>query len=307
MTDIKDFFHSRSFKVIAALLALLLGIMVYSATTNGYAFSGDDLWGRLVTPFQRASSAISDKVYSSLDMLGSAEDYYNENKELKEEINALYNDMIDYERLKQENIELRTMLELSESNEGFSFSPPCTVISRLVNDPSASFTIDNGTGADISPGDPVVTAEGIVGVCYDVGENNAKVRTLYSPKTAIGVYSLRTNTTGIIEGDYELAKQGLCRMSYIDKTSDIGEGDIIITSGSESYPPSQLVGVVESVHMEDSGLSQYAVVRPAVNPESVSLVFVITSFKYTEPPADAVTAAAEPDTLPAPVTEKTSP
>ena len=313
MVGIKDFFNSRSFKVIAALLALLLGIMVYSATTGGYAPAGDSPWGMIVTPFQRLSSSISEKVNSSLDMLGSAEEYYNENQKLKEQINSLYNDMIDYERLKQENNELRTMLDLSSKNEGFTFSPPCTVVSRLVNDPASSFTIDSGTAEGISPGDPAVTADGIVGVCYDVAENNAKVRTLYSPKTAIGVYSLRTNTTGIIEGDYELAKQGLCRMSYIDKASDITEGDIIVTSGSESYPPSQLVGVVQGVYMEDSGLSQYAVIRPAVDPEAVSLVFVITSFSYSDPPAEnnaeetAAPVSETQDILPEPVTETVSP
>ena len=55
-----------------------------------------------------------------------------------------------------------------------------------------SFTIDKGSSSGIEPGDPVVTSEGIVGVCYDVAENTSGVRTLFSPKTAIGVYSLRT-------------------------------------------------------------------------------------------------------------------
>lgn len=260
--------------------------MIYSVTTGGYADPASDLWSRIISPFQKLSTSISDKVSSSLDMLANAEDYYNENRQLKSEINSLYNEMIDYDRLKQENEDLRAMLELSEEYEDFTFSPPCSVIARTTNDPYASFTIDKGSSSGIKPGDPVVTSEGIVGMCYDVAENTSGVRTLFSPKTAVGVYSLRTKTTGIIEGGYELAADGYCRMSYIDKTSDIAEGDIIITSGSASYPAGQLVGVVVGTAMEDSGLSMYAVIRPAVNPAAVSSVFVITGFDYEAPPAE---------------------
>ncbi|MDE6709592.1 MAG: hypothetical protein K2J76_03780 [Oscillospiraceae bacterium] len=67
-------------------------------------------------------------------------------------------------------------------------------------------------------------------------------------------------------------------MSYISKTSDIKAGDIIVTSGSETFPANQLVGTVEEVGMEDSGLSMYAVIKPAINPDDVSTVFVISSF-----------------------------
>ena len=65
--------------------------------------------------------------------------------------------------------------------------------------------------------------------------------------------------------------------------------------------------------MEDSGLSQYAVIRPAVDPEAVSLVFVITSFSYSDPSAEnnaeetTSPASETQDILPEPVTETVSP
>ena len=270
--------------------------MIYSVTTGGYAGGSTSFWETIFEPFRRLSTSISDKVSSSLDMLVNAEKYYNENIQLKSQLNEIYNEIIDYDKVKKENEDLRAMLELSEEYESFTFSPPCTVIARTTNDPFASFTVDKGSSDGIKPQDPVITSEGIVGVCYDVAESTCKVRTLYSPKTAIGVYSLRTRASGIIEGEYELAKTGLCRMNYIDKTSDIEVGDIIVTSGSANYPSSQLVGTVEEVGMEDSGLSMYALVRPAVDPATVSDVFVITGFEaelYDVPEEDTVPAAAE--------------
>ena len=79
-------------------------------------------------------------------------------------------------------------------------------------------------------------------------------------------------------------------MSYISKTADIKEGDIIVTSGSEIFPAGQLVGTIEEVGMEDSGLSKYAIIKPAINPDDVSTVFVILNFNGQQG------AAADSDT-----------
>ncbi len=274
----KGFFQSAKFKIIVALTAVVVGILIFSLTKGGYAADSSSLLSVIFEPFQKASTAISEKVSSSLDMLVNAEKYYNENIQLKENLNELYNDIIDYDRLQRENAELRELLALKEENGEFVFSSPCTVIARTANDPYGSFTIDKGSDDGIAPYDPVITSEGLVGVCYDVSRTTSRVRTLYSPKTAVGVTVLRTKASGILEGDYELVENGCSRMSYIEKTADIRVGDIIMTTGSETFPAGQLVGTVEEVGIEDSGLSKYAVVRPAIDVDSLTSVFVITDF-----------------------------
>lgn len=274
----KDFFGTTRFKVLIALMAVIVGVMIYSITQGGYATDSESVFGVILEPFQRISNTISGKVTSTLDMLVNAEKYYNENIQLKETLNEIYNDIIDYDKIARENEQLRVLLKLTEEHEDFVFSAPCTVIARATNDPYRSFTIDKGSNDGISPYDPVITSSGLVGVCYDVARSTSRVRTLYSPRTAVGVTVVRTKATGIIEGDYEFAEQGLCRMRYISESSDIEEGDIIVTSGSETFPANQLVGIVMEVGMEDSGLSKYAVIEPIINPDNVSTVFVITSF-----------------------------
>lgn len=174
------------------------------------------------------------------------------------------------------------MLELKEEYNNYKFSPPCTVIARTTNDPYGSFTVDKGANDGIKPGDPVVTETGIVGVCFEVSPSTSKVRTLYSPKTAVGVYTVRTKAEGIAEGGYDLAINGRIRMSYISKESDIREGDVIVTSGSANYPAGQLIGTVESVEMEQNGLSKFAVIIPAEDPNTITSVFVITDYFLDE-------------------------
>ncbi|MGN0642235.1 MAG: rod shape-determining protein MreC [Huintestinicola sp.] len=278
----RDFFHSVKFKIIIALMAVLIGAMIYSVTTGGYASGSSYVFEMIFEPIRSLSSKISEKASTSLDMLINAEKYYNENQQLKEQLNDLYNQIIDYDKLAAENQELRTMLELKEEYSDYKFSPPCTVIARTTNDPYASFTIDKGAKDGIKPNDPVVTSDGIVGVCYEVSPATSKVRTLFSPKTAVGVYSVRTKTEGICEGGYDLAAEGKIRMSYIDKDSDITAGDVIVSSGSTNYPAGQLIGTVDEVIMEDSGLSKYAIITPVADPRTITTVFVITDYTLDE-------------------------
>lgn len=278
----KEFFHSVKFKIIVALTAVLIGAMIYSVTTGGYSSGSSYLFEVIFEPVRNLSSSISDKVSRSLDMIINAEKYYNENQQLKAQLNALYNDVIDYDKVLEENKELRVMLELKEEYNNYKFSPPCTVIARTTNDPYGSFTVDKGSSDGIKPGDPVVTETGIVGVCFEVSPSTSKVRTLYSPKTAVGVYTVRTKSEGIAEGGYDLAVNGRIRMSYISKDSDIREGDVIVTSGSANYPAGQLIGTVESVEMEQNGLSKFAVIIPAEDPNTITSVFVITDYSLDE-------------------------
>ena len=278
----KEFFHSVKFKIIIALTAVLIGAMIYSVTTGGYSSGSSYLFEVIFEPVRNLSSSISDKVSRSLDMVINAEKYYNENQQLKAQLNALYNDVIDYDKVLEENKELRVMLELKEEYNNYKFSPPCTVIARTTNDPYGSFTVDKGSNDGIKPGDPVVTETGIVGVCFEVSPSTSKVRTLYSPKTAVGVYTVRTKAEGIAEGGYDLAINSRIRMSYISKESDIREGDVIVTSGSANYPAGQLIGTVESVEMEQNGLSKFAVIIPAEDPNTITSVFVITDYSLDE-------------------------
>lgn len=263
-------------------MAVLLGAMIYSVTSGGYSSGSSYLFEVIFEPVRSLSSKISEKVSVSLDMIINAEKYYNENQQLKAQLNALYNDFIDYDKVLAENEELRVMLSLKEEFADYEFSPPCSVIARTTNDPYASFTIDKGSSSGIEPGDPVVTQNGIVGVCYEVSLSTCKVRTLYSPKTSVGVYSVKSKSEGIISGGYDLALLGKVRMSYISKDSDIAPGDVIVTSGSTNYPAGQLIGTVDSVEIEANGLSKYAVITLAEKPETLSSVFVITNYTLDE-------------------------
>ena len=60
-------------------------------------------------------------------------------------------------------------------------------------------------------------------------------------------------------------------------------GDLVLPSGLGGYYPSGLViGPVEDVRTDDSGLTQYAVLQPKVEPAKLVEVFIITAFDIVD-------------------------
>jgi rod shape-determining protein MreC len=274
----KDFFRSLKFKALVALTAVIIGIMVFSLMNEGFTPDSSAIFTKISAPFSEFSANLESGFSDFLSTFTNAEKNKIENEALRSQLDKLYNQMSDYEDLKRENAELSSLLELKEKNENITFSRPCDVIARTVGDPYLSFTIDSGSDDGISPYDPAVTENGLVGIVTSVTRTTAAVQTLYSPKSAVSVISSRSLVRGIVEGDIELITDDMVRMNYIDKAADIVVGDVVETEGSEMFPPGQIIGVVTSVTIEDNGLAKYAEVRLLVDPTKVSSLYVITDF-----------------------------
>ena len=271
----KDFFKSKKFKVILCIAAFSIGIMLYAALSSAVS-SG---LGAILSPIQRASESISSWVRERIDMLINAGDYYEENQRLRDEINELNSQMVDYLETKQENEHLREMVGLAQSSPGIEFSEPCTVIGRTANDIFGSFFIDKGTKDGVSINDPVVTKDGLVGFITEAEYTYSRVTPITSNELSIGVYCVRTGETGVTQGSFELAEEGVLSMIYVPLDCEMSEGDIIVTSGYSGLVPKGLVvGKIGETEIAPNGLSRIAEVTPSCDAAELKTVYVIVDF-----------------------------
>ena len=273
----KDFFKSKKFKVILCIAAYSIGIMLYAALSSSTAVSSG--LGAILSPIQRASESISSWVRERIDMLINAGDYYEENQRLRDEINELNSQMVDYLETKQENEHLREMVGLAQSSPGIEFSEPCTVIGRTANDIFGSFFIDKGTKDGVSINDPVVTKDGLVGFITEAEYTYSRVTPITSNELSIGVYCVRTGETGVTQGSFELAEEGILSMIYVPLDCEMSEGDIIVTSGYSGLVPKGLVvGKIGETEIAPNGLSRIAEVTPSCDAAELKTVYVIVDF-----------------------------
>lgn len=275
----KEFFRSIKFKVILCIIVLLVGMGVYTLTSEGRAFLVSQGVYTLFEPILNVTSSISDSISSNVDAILNYKDYYNENQELKQEIYDLNEQLADYENNKKELEELRKFVGIKEDNPTYELSAPCNIIAKSSSDPYCTFTIDKGMEDGISLYDPVVTGSGLVGMISEIANSYAVVTTVLSPDISIGAMSIKSTDMGIIQGTATESVNGLTKMMYIDKENKLSVGDTIACSGnSGTFPKGYLIGKVKEIGVEETGLSAYAIVEPFVNIDKLTSVIVITNF-----------------------------
>ena len=276
----KDFLHSVRFKILVGILTVLAGFMIMAVYTGGSAPMAAQIMSFVTVPFQQASARIAGGVGDFFDRYANASALYDENARMRDEINLLRRQLVDYEKAMHENEQYREILGVMEDRQDLKMES-AAVIARDPASRSYSFTIDKGTMSGLSVLDPVVTPDGLVGYVSEVGKNYAKVVTILDVSVDVGAYDSATRDIGIVSGDIDLAAQGLCQMQYLPRDCTVQAGDLILTSGSgESiFPKDIVIGTVEVVEPNTHGTSTVAIVRPAAPIETVKNVFVITYFE----------------------------
>ena len=274
----QKFFKSWGFKILCALAVFAVAIMIRAAASGSADVFLSQAVSVISQPFLKASSSVTNSVQNFLDRFANAEELYLENQELKKQLQEANEKLIGAEQDKRENEQFRSFLGLKETNPDYEFEP-ATVIGRDSTNRFYSFTIDRGSLHGVEEADPVITADGLVGIVWEVGLTYSHVRTILDISVEVGVYDISTRDSGILNGDITLSSEGLCKLKFLPKESGISSGNLIVTSGIGGVFPKDLpVGTVKSIEVDSSGLSLTAVIEPSADIENVTDVLVIKYF-----------------------------
>ena len=272
------FWGSRNFKILFSVFIVLAAFFVKGLTTGGMSVMLSKITGFVMSPLQEISSSVSDKTTDFFDKYINANDIYEENKKLKEEVAQLEKKLGNYEQLKNENLNLKNYLDIKELNPDYVFEP-ATVIGRDPTDLYKSFTINKGSMQGIKPQDTVITSKGLVGIVSEVSLTSSKVMTVLDVAIEVGAVNTRTREVGIVTGNAETSKGGKTVLKYIPRNSAIVKGDILLTTGIGGiFPQGLMIGRIDEIENENHGKSMYATIIPTENIEEVRDVFVIKSF-----------------------------
>ena len=277
----KKFFRENGglILIIAVLLAAVLGVTGAIFNVNPVS----NILGVITTPFRDGLNAVANWMEDGYNYAFRYEELEEENQRLRERVAELEQDAREYEDAVSQNARLRNLLGLQERRSDFEFEE-ATVTVRSSTHWESVFTINKGSSSQVEVGDCVVDEYGnLVGVINEVQLNWSTLATVVDASTELGGRIVRTDDTAVLEGDFSLMRQGLLRLSYLPEDTELISGDQITTSGvGTRYPSGLVVGSIQSVLTDDSGLSRYAEVVPAADLENVKYVYVIKSFDVVE-------------------------
>lgn len=283
-----DFFRSKTFKIIAVLLAAVLAFFLRAVYTGGLMPALSHIGGAVATPFGEFFAGIVNGIQDFFQPIFHGRELQKENEDLQKLVDELTRRQADYDELKNQNDLYRRFFSISDSNADYTLEP-ATVIAHVPDDPSGSFIINIGQSQGITSGMPVITENGLVGIVGRVSERYCRVLTLMDPAVNIGVLDSTTLDTGILTGDAAMSEDNTARLTYLRLQSEAAAGDLILTSGyGEQIPQGLTVGYLSEVSLAATGLTLEGVIDLSARPENARQVFVITDFTVTQTPSEEV-------------------
>lgn len=283
----KDFWRNNGILILIIALLLSLITAVLSFTFGGIANPFANLAGIVATPFRNGLHAVvswTEGVYSNAF---EREQMAQELEALKQENAKLREQAREGEAASRENERLRDLLGLKEKRKDFELES-AVVTARGSSNWASTLTISKGSTAGIEAEDCVVDQYGnLVGIINVVGLNWSTLITVVDVDLEVGALIARTDGAAIAEGDFTLMGQNKLKLTYLPDGAQLLAGDAILTSGLVSggdatYPSGLVLGYVEQVCAEHSGMSDYAILTPATDLEALEQVFVIKAFDIVE-------------------------
>jgi rod shape-determining protein MreC len=157
------------------------------------------------------------------------------------------------------------------------------VAAEVIGRPAGAFTqaIVAAAGSDngIRVNDPVVTADGLVGLVTRVTPDTARVQLLTDEEAAVSAIDLRTSAPGIVR--HARGTRETLVLDRVRKQDRVKVGDEIVTAGwrasglSSLYPKGIPIGKVSSVGQTDTDLFQQVQVDPFVDFGALDAVLVL--------------------------------
>ena len=279
----KEFFAKHGIWILLVAVIVTVTMAALSAFGTGVATPIQNALGVVTAPFRSGISAVTNWVD---DRIRFSEDY----DALKEEVARLKEENARHaEENRQaqadsaENERLRSLLNLRPQQREFQYES-AMVVDHTSSNWTRTLTLNKGSSMGISPKDCVIDAQGyLVGVVDQVGTNWATVLTTIDTDFEMGAIVFRSGEAAIASGSFNLMADSLLQLNYISSEEALLNGDLVVTSGLGGYYPSNLViGEVEEVITDDSGAMDYALLRPAVDFDELTEVFVITDFTIVD-------------------------
>lgn len=264
--------------IVIAIIVLIGFFYGISIKTEGRLPVHQQIIIGLITPFQKSVSFLGRGVSGLWNDYVNLVDAQKENAILSQKTDEQSNALIQMSELLLENNRLRALLQMKEK-----FKLDVIGATVISNDPRGDFrvvTVDRGADDGVLANMPVVTYGGLVGRVIDSTGGSSRVLLITDPNSAEDVMVERSRFRALLVGQVKdtglNAHYYMSRLEYLDRLSDIVDGDTIITSGmDEIFPPGIPVGQVTNVEKGSLDVFKRADVIPFVDFSNLEEVMIV--------------------------------
>lgn len=266
---------------MAAVLAL--ATFAVSRVLGGSAGPVSGALGAVLAPVRGGLSSLAGWVEDRYNYAFRYDELVQENEQLKLRLAELEENAREGADALEENERLRDLLGLAQRRQDLTLVS-AYITARGASSWSSTLTLNQGSGGGVAAGNCVIDQYGnFVGVVDQVSESWCTILTVVDAEIEMGGVVGRTNSAAILEGDLALMGQGKLKLTYLPENTQLLSGDQVLTSGMGGvYPSGLVVGSIDEILTDASGMDRYAVLSPAAQLDELRQVFVITEFDIVE-------------------------
>jgi rod shape-determining protein MreC len=241
----------------------------------------------VLAPIEEGASRAFKPFRDAINWTGDVFDAKSENKELKEEVAQLREDLAAAQTGQREAEQLRSLVDLPKDNLFPQSTEPVTarVIARSPTSWQSTIQIDKGSGAGIEEDMPVIAAGGdggggLAGKVTSVAGGTATVTLITDESSAVSAQVMPDGAAGIVKPTVGDPSDML--LDFIEKGRPVSTDTTVITSGSRSdrfeslFPRGIPIGTVTEVDAEERELYQRVHIEPFADLHRMDFVQVLT-------------------------------
>ena len=184
--------------------------------------------------------------------------------------------------MQEENRRLRALLDLRDrSSAGFLAA---SAIRSGTQGSESMFLLDVGSADGVEVNDPVVVADGLIGMIREVGPRSALAMDWTHPDFRVSGMTLDGEVFGIVE-----PRRGAFReedrliLNGVPFHTPVEDGVPVVTSGRGAvYPRGILVGTIAGLAEIEAGWRRSYWLEPSVRPGSATHVLVLTEERSSD-------------------------
>jgi rod shape-determining protein MreC len=223
-----------------------------------------------------------DLFHAVANYFGSTAALQDENAALKAKALRAAPELLQLEALREENNQLRRLLEAQERLPGKSVFAEILYAGR---DPfSRKVVIDKGSQSGIEAGQPVIDDIGVIGQVTRVYPLMGEVTLLSDKDQAIPLQVLRNGLRAVAYGG---AEGGMLDLRFMAANADIRNGDSLVTSGIDgTYPPGLPVATVARIERDAAYAFAKIYLAPTAGTDRYRQVLVLSNEAKAPPPVE---------------------
>lgn len=269
--------HSKI--IIIVVVVLSIASTVFSHYVPNMTYGVRNVFSSVIVPVQKGINNVG-MIFVKKALESNDLDEANMRiRELEVEVASLSESV---NLLKAKSYEADRLRELYALSDEYDIYPKVAarVISKDTDEWFQIFKIDKGTRDGIKVDMNVLSNKGLCGIVSSVGYNYAIVRSIIDDESRVSGMTQHSFESCLVEGDITLYKKNRLKLTGIEMSTAVVDGDKIVTSTiSSKYLPNILIGYATDIYVNDNQLSKSGYLIPVTDFKNLTEVLVITKLK----------------------------